>query len=213
MASEILSKIHQAVMDGDIQAVPGLIQRGLAEGLGPQQLIDGGLLSGMSAIGKLFKEEQVFVPEVLVAAKAMQAGMDALAPHLARGGVKVTGTAVIGTVHGDLHDIGKNLVIMLWKGAGLAVHDLGINVPPERFVAAIREHKPDLVGMSCLLTTTMPAIEATLKALSASGVRRKVKVILGGQPVTKDWAMKAGADGWAPDAGRAVDEAMGLLGR
>ncbi len=213
MTSEMLGKLHQAVMDGDIQAVPGLAQQGVSAGLAPQELIDGGLLSGMSAIGKLFREEQVFVPEVLVAAKAMQAGLNALEPHLARGGVKFKGTAVIGTVHGDLHDIGKNLVIMLWQGAGLKVHDLGMNVPPERFVAAIHEHRPNLVGMSCLLTTTMPAIEATLKALNAAGVRKQVRVILGGQPVTRDWAMKAGADGWAPDAGRAVDEAMGLLGK
>lgn len=212
MANEVLSKMCKAVIDGDFQAVPIFTRQALDAGVSPQKIIDDGLSAGMSVIGQRFKAYEIFVPEVLIAAKAMQAGLEALEPVLTQSPVKPKGVVVIGTVYQDLHDIGKNLVGMLLRGAGIEVHDLGTNVPPEKFVEAVQELKPDMVGMSCLLTTTMSNMERTIKALREEGLRDKVKIIIGGQPITESYAKKIGADGYASDAGHAVDVVKGLLG-
>jgi 5-methyltetrahydrofolate--homocysteine methyltransferase len=166
----------------------------------------------MNEVGRRFKNNEFYVPEVLIAARAMHAAMDVLKPLLAASDVQPVGTVVIGTVKGDLHDIGKNLVAMMLEGGGFNVIDLGVDVSPEKFLQAVREHKPNIVGLSALLTTTMPAMKTTIEALKEAGVRDQVKVIIGGAPVTQRFADEIGADGYAPDAASAVDVARQLLG-
>ena len=168
-------------------------------------------MPGMSAIGEKFKNNQVFVPEMLIAARAMKECMAILEPLLVKAGIKPKFTAIIGTVQGDLHDIGKNLVAMMWKGANFGVVDLGTNVSAEKFAAAAKEHNAHVVGLSALLTTTMPAMKTTVAALKAAGLNT-VKVVIGGAPITSDFAKEIGADGYAPDAASAVDIAKQLLG-
>lgn len=210
---EILNNISQALISGNAPLVEGLTKEALSQGIDPQVIVNDSLIAGMNVIGVRFKADEIYVPEVLIAARAMHAGMNILKPLLADSKSSAIGKAIVGTVKGDLHDIGKNLVIMMLEGAGFEVIDLGINVPPEKFISAINEYKPDILGLSALLTTTIPEMKNTLSVLNEAGVRNKVKVIVGGAPVTQKYAVEINADGYAPDASRAVDVAKQLLGR
>lgn len=205
-------QIRQALESGNAQAVKKLTEAALGQGASAETILNEGLIGAMSQVGEKFKKNEVYVPEVLVAARAMYAGLDVLRPILAETGAKAVGKLVIGTVKGDLHDIGKNLVRMMFEGAGFQVVDLGIDVPESKFIDAVRTEKPDFLGMSTLLTTTMPAMKATIDALKDAGLRDKVKVIVGGAPVTRNFADAIGADGYAPDASSAVELAKDLIG-
>lgn len=205
-------EIRQALESGNAPQVKKLTEAALGQGVSAKTLLNEGLIAAMSEVGEKFKRSEVYVPEVLVAARAMYAGLDILRPILVETGAKAVGKLVIGTVKGDLHDIGKNLVRMMFEGAGFHVVDLGIDVPDSKFVDAVRTESPDLLGMSALLTTTMPAMKTTIEALEDAGLRDKVKVIVGGAPVTQHFADAIGADGYAPDASSAVDLAKELIG-
>lgn len=205
-----LAALSLAVEKGKRNDARQLTQALLNEGHKPLDIVEQGLVPGMSAIGEKFKNNEVFVPEMLIAARAMKECMVLLEPLLAQAGIKPKYTAVIGTVQGDLHDIGKNLVAMMWKGANIGVVDLGTNVPPEKFVAAIREHHAHVVGLSALLTTTMPAMKTTVDAVRGAGLT-DVKIMIGGAPVTADYAREIGADAFSPDAASAVDILLKLL--
>ena len=206
-----LQALAEAVINGNRDEVHRLTQEAIDEGVGPGEIVNEGLISGMDVVGKKFKNNEFYVPEVLIAARAMHAGMDILKPLLAESGIEPRGTIVIGTAKGDLHDIGKNLVSMMLEGGGYEVIDLEVDVAPEAFVAAINEHNPDIVAISALLTTTMPAMKDTIEALAGAGIREQVKVIIGGAPVTQTYADEIGADGYAPDAASAVDLVSGLV--
>ncbi len=208
--ADVLQKMALQLYAGEAEEVADLVQQALDKGMAPQQILTQGLIAGMDQVGKDFKAGELFVPEVLVAARAMHAGMDVLRPLLAETGVPSAGKYVIGTVKGDLHDIGKNLVKMMIEGAGFEVIDLGTDVPPDKFVAAVREHQPRLVGMSALLTTTMVNMKGTIEALQEAGLRGSVKVMVGGAPVTEAFAQSIGADAYSPDAASAVDVARSL---
>ena len=210
--ADMLQKIASNLYDGDDDAVAELVQEALDQGLAPPEILSGGLIAGMDEVGKDFKAGELFVPEVLIAARAMHAGMGVLRPLLAESDVPSAGKFVIGTVQGDLHDIGKNLVRMMIEGAGFETIDLGTDVKAEAFVEAVREHRPTLVGMSALLTTTMVNMKGTIEALEEAGLRDSVKVMIGGAPVTAAFAEEIGADAYAPDAASAVDVARGLAG-
>jgi 5-methyltetrahydrofolate--homocysteine methyltransferase len=186
------------------------VEQGLSDGLPAQEILQEGLIAAMDVVGQKMEQEEMFIPEVLRAAKTMEAGLALLQPHLAVGDLKVSGTVVIGTVKGDLHDIGKNLVAMLLASAGFQVVDIGINVPAETFVEKVKEADADFLGMSALLTTTMPQMQETLKALDEAGLRSRVRVLVGGAPVTQGWADQIGADGYASDAGAAIKVAKEL---
>lgn len=205
-----LDRISTAITTGAARDARTLAQQALDEGLSPVDIVDRGLVPAMALVGDRFKRAEIFVPEMLIAARAMKEAMAVLEPRLVAAGVVPKYTAVIGTVQGDLHDIGKNLVATMWKGANFRVIDLGANVPPAKFVAAVQAHQPHLVGLSALLTTTMPAMAATVRALRADAVPA-MKVIIGGAPVTREFATEIGADGFAPDAGSAVDAALELV--
>jgi len=207
------NRIGDALYAGRVDEVAALTREALEGGRGPQQVLNQGLLAGMDRVGKDFKADILFLPEVLIAAKAMHAGMDVLSPLLSESDSRTLGTFVIGTVKGDLHDIGKNLVAMMLTGAGIQVIDLGIDAPPERFAQAIGEHQPQIVGLSALLTTTMDEMKTTIQALEEAGLRDSVKVMVGGAPVTREFAEEIGADGYAPDAVSAVDVAKAWLQR
>ena len=207
-----IEAIYTAVLEGDAAGAKSGVNAALAAGLNPETILKDGLIAAMGEVGRLFEENEYFVPEMLVAARAMQAGLTLLKPHLAAGGAVATGKVVIGTVKGDLHDIGKNLVAMMLEGAGFEVIDLGTDVSPEKFVKAVLEHKPQLVGMSALLTTTMPGMGNTVKALTEAGLRQQVKVMIGGAPVTEAFARQIGADGYSTDASSAVRLAKALIG-
>ena len=202
-----LDDLRQNVIDGNAAGVPGLVKQALNESRPPEQILNEGLISGMAEVGRLFEEGEFFVPEMLIAARAMKAGLELLRPHLAAANVKAVGKVIIGTVQGDLHDIGKNLVGMMLEGAGFEVVDLGTDVSPDKFVAAVKEHQPDLVGCSALLTTTMPKMKTTIEALTEAGLRGSVKVMIGGAPVTEKYAAEIGADLYAPDASSAANRA------
>lgn len=206
-----LAKMREAVEQGNAAAVKELTQQALTQGVSPEVILNEGLIAAMANVGEKFKKNEIYVPEMLVAARAMYASLDVLKPLLAKSGVKNAGKLVIGTVKGDLHDIGKNLVKMMFDGAGFEVVDIGIDVPPSKFVDAVRNEKPDLLGMSALLTTTMPAMKTTIEALEEAGLRDKVKVLVGGAPVTERFAREIGADGYAPDASSAVDVGKALI--
>jgi 5-methyltetrahydrofolate--homocysteine methyltransferase len=206
-----LQKIADAVIVGNREEVAQLTQAALDAGVSPTDIINQGLIAGMSVVGAKFKANEFYVPEVLIAARAMHAGMDIVKPLLAETGAKPRGTVLIGTVKGDLHDIGKNLVSMMLEGGGWEVIDLDVDVAPEKFVASVNEKSPQLVALSALLTTTMPSMKDTIDALAAAGVRDQVKVIIGGAPVTQEYADEIGADGYAPDAASAVDKANELV--
>jgi 5-methyltetrahydrofolate--homocysteine methyltransferase len=210
--ADVLGKIASQLYAGEADEVAELVQQALDKGMAPNQVLQGGLIAGMDQVGKDFKAGDLFVPEVLIAARAMHAGMNVLRPLLSASGVPGAGKFVIGTVKGDLHDIGKNLVKMMVEGAGFEVVDLGTDVPPDKFVAAVREHQPKLVGLSALLTTTMVNMKTTVEALQEAGLRGSVKVMVGGAPVTEVFAKQIGADAYAPDAASAVDVARSLAG-
>ena len=184
----------------------------LAAGVAAETILKEGLIAAMGEVGRLFEENEYFVPEMLVSARAMQGGLALLKPHLAAGGSISAGKVVIGTVKGDLHDIGKNLVAMMLEGAGFEIVDLGTDVAPEKFVKAVSEHKPQAIAMSALLTTTMPSMGNTIKALQEAGLREQVKVMIGGAPVTDGFAKQIGADGYSADASSAVRLAKALTG-
>lgn len=201
---KILNEISEALQAGDVNTVQAKIKEGLENDITPRDLLNEGLLSGMSIIGGKFKNNEVFVPEVLIAARAMNGGMEILKPKLIETGVEAIGKIIIGTVKGDLHDIGKNLVKMMMEGTGFEVIDLGTDVSPEDFVAAVKEHKPNIVGLSALLTTTMPQMEKTIEVLEESGLRDQVVVMIGGAPITDKYAEEIGADAYSKDAATAA---------
>ncbi len=197
-----LPRLTDAVASGDRETARDEVQRAIAAGVDAQRILDA-MVQGMHDIGERFKRREAFVPEMLIAARAMKSAMPLLEPLLVEAGLEPEKTVVIGTVEGDLHDIGKNLVGLMWKGTNVRVVDLGVNVPPERFVEAVAEHAAEVVGLSALLTTTMPAMEQTIQALRAGAPGARVMV--GGAPLSADYAAEIGADGYAPDAGAAVD--------
>ena len=205
-----LEDLSLAVEKGNRTEAKRLTQVLLDAGMPPLEIVETGLVPAMASVGEKFKNNQVFVPEMLIAARAMKEAMGMLEPLLLKAGIKPKFTAVIGTVQGDLHDIGKNLVAMMLKGANFNVVDVGTNVPPEKFVAAAKEHNAQLVGLSALLTTTMPAMRTTVDAFRAAGMNL-VKIMIGGAPITQDFADEIGADGYSPDAASAVDTALKLV--
>ena len=205
-----LQAIADALIQGDRDTVVTLCTKAIEEGVPSADVLEQGLIAGMSVVGARFKANEVYVPEVLIAARAMHGGLDILEPHLKDSGVKPAGVIVLGTVKGDLHDIGKNLVGMMMKGGGLKVVDVGIDVSPEKFVEAVKDSDAQVVALSALLTTTMPQMSEVIKAIQDAGV--SVKTLIGGAPVTQSYADEIGADGYAPDAASAVDVAMELIG-
>jgi 5-methyltetrahydrofolate--homocysteine methyltransferase len=209
--ADILQKIAEDLYNGEDESVAELVQKALDQGLAPGEVLSGGLIAAMDEVGRDFKAGDLFVPEVLIAARAMHAGMDVLRPLLAEGDIPTAGKYVVGTVKGDLHDIGKNLVKMMLEGAGFETIDLGTDVEPTAFVDAVREHGANLVGMSALLTTTMTQMKVTIDALEEAGLRDSVKIMVGGAPVTAAFAEQIGADAYAPDAASAVDVARDLV--
>jgi len=209
--ADIWQEIASKLYEGQDQAVAALVQQALDQGMAPSEILQGGLITGMDEVGRDFKAGDLFVPEVLIAARAMHAGMDILRPLLVEGEVPSMGKCVIGTVQGDLHDIGKNLVKMMLEGAGFEIVDLGVDVKSSAFVDAVREHRPDVLGLSALLTTTMVYIGAVIEALEEAGLRHSVKIMIGGAPVTAVFSEQVGADGYAPDAASAVDTARELV--
>ncbi len=212
MAEAILEQIAETLMKGRAPQLKEQVQQALDEGMGPEKILQEGLIAGMSVIGERFKRNEVYVPEVLIAARAMNAAMEVLKPELANAGVKAKATVCVGTVKGDLHDIGKNLVCMMLEGAGYEVIDLGVNVENEKFISAVQEHDAQLLGLSALLTTTMGAMKAVVDAFKEAGLHDKVKIMVGGAPVTQSFADEIGAHGYAADAASAVDIAKSLLG-
>lgn len=206
-----LEVVYDAVLHGDAEKAAVETLAALDSGIPAEKILHESCIPAMSEVGRLFEIGDKFVPEMLISARAMQTAVDILKPHLVEAELKVIGKVIIGTVAGDLHDIGKNLVAMMLRGAGFEVIDLGTDIAPEKFVAAVQENNPDVIGMSALLTTTMVSITATLEALTEAGLRDKVKVIIGGAPVTQDFADKVGADGFAPDAGSAPRILKALL--
>ena len=210
--SEILEQISTVVIEGDLDEIVDLTEDALDDGLTAKEILDSGLMAGMDHVGVEFKAGNMFVPEVLRSARTMQMAMDILKPLLAESGVKMVGKVLVGTVKGDLHDIGKNLVGMMCEGAGFEVKDIGKDIAPEDFIEAIKEFEPDIVGMSALLTTTMRVMEHTIKALEEAGLRDRVKVMVGGAPVTQAFADQIGADGYASNAASAADLAKKFVG-
>ncbi len=209
-ADKIREEIEgEGVVGATKRKVEGLITSALKEGTPAESVINDGLIAAMDVVGARFKKNEIYIPEVLLAARAMKMGMDILKPEIIKAGIKPIGKCLVGTVQGDLHDIGKNLVAMMLEGAGFEVVDLGVDVGPDKFVEQAKTQGVQVVGMSTLLTTTMPAIEQALKAIKDAGVL--VKIMIGGAPVTQDYADKIGADGYAADAASAVDLAKGLL--
>jgi 5-methyltetrahydrofolate--homocysteine methyltransferase len=207
----VLQSLYDSILNGENTSVPGQVQAALDAGIEPGRILNEGMIAAMREVGRLFEEGEYFVPEMLISARFMQSGLAVLKPHLANSNVQSAGRVVIGTVKGDLHDIGKNLVGMMLEGAGFEIVDLGTDVPPERFVEAAESGGFDIVALSALLTTTMPNMKATIEALSEAGVRERVKVLVGGAPVTEAYAQQIGADGYSPDASRAVVVARGLV--
>ena len=206
----LLDDLRQSVIDGDMNSTHELVQRALAEKMPPEQILKDSLISAMAEVGRRFECGEFYVPEMLISARAMKSGLSLLRPHLIAANVQAVGKVVIGTVQGDLHDIGKNLVGMMLEGAGFEVVDLGADVPPEKFVAAVIEHRPHLIACSALLTTTMPRMNNIIFSLKEAGLRDQVKVMIGGAPVTDKYATDIGADGYAPDAGSAASLAKEL---
>lgn len=208
---DILEKNFQAVIEGDWDATLQLAQEALDAGHEAHAVMEA-LVNGMDTVGEEWRVGNMFIPEVLRSAKAMHTGMDVLRPFLSAADAKLRGGVVIGTVQGDLHDIGKSLVAMMLEGAGFQVHDLGVDVSAAKFVEAVKTHQPDIVGMSALLTTTLPFMRDTIRSLEEAGVRESVKVLIGGAPVTPEFADSIGADGYAPDGATAVAKARELVG-
>jgi 5-methyltetrahydrofolate--homocysteine methyltransferase len=210
---EILQGLYDQTLVGNAPAVLDLTNEGLATGLTPERMLFEALIPSLEEVGARFERGDFFVPEMLIAARAMQGALDILRPLLAETGAAQVGTYVMGTVKGDVHDIGKNLVNIMLEGAGFTVYDLGVNVAPETFVEQVQEHQPDIVGFSAFLTTTMPMFKANINALEKAGIRDDVIVMVGGAPVTQEYADKVGADGYASDASAAVRLAKDLIER
>ncbi len=208
----VLQEIFDSILNGQQKVTVEKVTQALADGLGPAEILNEGMVSAIAEVGRLFEEDEYFVPEMLIAARAMQSGLAVLKPRLVQANFKPIAKVAAGTVHRDLHDIGKNLVCMMLEGASFEILDLGTDVPAEKFVAAVKEQGANVICMSALLTTTMPSMRTTLEALKAAGVRDQVKVMVGGAPVTESWAREIGADGYAPDASRAVALARSLVG-
>jgi len=209
--SDQYKQIYDGVMEGNQAAVQDGVNAALEAGLGAEEILNQGMISAMTEVGRLFEEGEYFVPEMLIAARAMQAGLTILRPALAAADVQPKGRVAIGTVKGDLHDIGKNLVAMMLEGAGYDVLDLGVDVAPEKYLEVVQNESVDVIALSALLTTTMPSMKETLKVLIDAGVRDQIKVIVGGAPVTDEYAQQIGADGYSPDASQAVKLANLLL--
>lgn len=207
-----LKPLYDAILNGQQKEAVAGVQAALDAGIDPIVILNEGMIAAMKQVGKLFEDGEYFVPEMLIAARAMQAGLTLLKPRLVQSDYKPVGKVVIGTVKGDLHDIGKNLVAMMLEGAAFEIIDLGVDVSPEKFLDAVKTHQPQLVGMSALLTTTMPGMKTTIDALKNAGLRDSVKVMVGGAPVTEAYAKQIGADAYAPDASRAASLAKILVG-
>lgn len=207
----ILDKIYDAIIEGQLSEVRAQVQTALDAGMAPVILLNEGMVPAMAEVGRLFEIREYFVPEMMMSARAMKAGLDLLKPRLLDANVPFAGRVVIGTVKGDLHDIGKNMVGMMLEGGGFEVIDLGVDVAPEAFVQAVRDRNPNLIGLSALLTTTMGNMQATIAALEAADLRGQVKVMVGGAPLTQEFADEIHADGFAPDASRAVALAKSLI--
>lgn len=207
----LLNEIQQATIDGRAPEVAKLTQQAIDEVMSLDDIINEGLISAMSIIGEKFKNNEIYVPEMLIAARAMKAGLKVLEPLMLAGARKYLGKIIIGTVKGDLHDIGKNLVGMMLQGGGYEVIDLGVDVTPDKFLAAVKEYQPQVVCLSALLTTTMPLMKETIKVLGEAGLRDQVKIVIGGAPITQQFADEIGADGYAINAGSAVELVKAVL--
>ncbi|MFH1752836.1 MAG: corrinoid protein [Candidatus Omnitrophota bacterium] len=204
--------LKNLLFEGDAEGLSAEVKRLITSGTSPEEILNEGLIAAMGVIGEKFRNNEIFIPEVLISADAMHAGMSILEPYLAEAGVQPVGKVIIGTVKGDLHDIGKNLVMMMLKGAGFQIEDCGIDVAPEKFVEKVRDSGASILAMSSLITTSMGAMKLTLEALKASGLRDKVKVMIGGAPITEGFAREIGADGYGSSAAEAVDIAKDFLG-
>ena len=211
MIADVLKEMAASLEKGDAAGVKSLTEKALADNIAPAQILNGGLVAGMDVVGDKFKNNEIFIPEVLIAARAMKAGMEIIKPMLAETNVESRGKVIIGTVKGDLHDIGKNIVSMMLEGAGFDVVNLGTDMTVEKIAEAMEKDKPNVLGMSALLTTTMVYMKEVIEALQKAGTRNQVKVVIGGAPITQAYADEIGADGYAPDAGTAVDLVKGLL--
>jgi 5-methyltetrahydrofolate--homocysteine methyltransferase len=206
-------KFYEALSQGRMDEVKGLTQTALEAGESPQKILNNGLIAAMSRVGVKFKNGEIFIPEVLIAARAMHAGMAIIKPILSKSPNNKAAKIIVGTVKGDLHDIGKNLVIMMLEGGGFEVLDLGMDIPTDKFIEAIKQYQPQVVGMSALLTTTLREMKNTIQAIEKVGLRNHVKTIVGGAPVTEGYARDIGADAYAPDAASAVDVVKSLLAK
>ena len=209
--ADLYEEISNLVITANMEGVKKAVRQALAQGIPAKDVLDKGLLPGMDVVGKRFKTGEMFMPEVIFSAKTMHAAMEILKPSLTEGDTHSTGSVIIGTVEGDLHDIGKNLVAMMMEGAGFKVINLGTNVKAQTFLNAVKEHKPNILGMSALLTTTMPKMKETIEVLKEAGLRDQVKVMLGGAPVTQSFVNQVGADGFGMNAGDAVQQAKKLV--
>lgn len=207
----LMEELNLYTQQGQAPKVKELVQEALNQGIEVDQILQQGLIAAMSTVGDRFTKGEIYVPEMLIAARAMQQGLKVLEPLIAAAGIEKEGKILLGTVKGDLHDIGKNLVGMMLQGAGMEVIDIGVDVPPEKFVQAVKEHEPQIVGLSALLTTTMFNMKMTIDELVKNGLRKKVKVIVGGAPVTEKFAQDIGADGYAANAGVAAELAKQLI--
>ncbi|HBV85600.1 MAG TPA: cobalamin-binding protein [Desulfosporosinus sp.] len=205
--------LAKAVLKGEDDQVKSLTQSLIDSGKDFLEIINMGLIAGMDVVGARFKKGEMFVPEVLMAARAMSEGINLVKPHIAEKDIPSLGKVLVGTVKGDLHDIGKNLLAMMMEGAGFTVVNLGVDISPEKFVEAAKEQKADMIAMSALLTTTMPAMKDTIELFKEEGIRDKVRIIIGGAPISQEYANEIGADGFAPDAATACDLAKGLLAK
>ncbi len=208
----VLESIYKSIVDGDRSGATDGVNKALEEGIGAAEILNQGLIAAMTEVGQLFEDGEYFVPEMLIAARAMQAGVAILKPKLLEADIKPLGKVVVGTVKGDLHDIGKNLVAMMLEGAGFEIIDLGADVSPQKFVDAIKEHQAEFIGLSALLTTTMPSMRTTIEALKEAGLKEQVSVMIGGAPVTQNYADEIGADIYAPDGPSAARKAKQSIG-
>jgi 5-methyltetrahydrofolate--homocysteine methyltransferase len=208
---EVLKQLYDAVLEGDSKATTEAVQAALGAGIGPEKVLNEGMVAAMGEVGRLFEAGEYYVPEMLIAARAMQSGLAILKPQLVKADIKPAGKIVAGTVKGDLHDIGKNLVCMMLEGAAFEIVDLGTDVAPEKFVEAVKSTGAQIVALSALLTTTMPNMKTTIDALKAAGLRDKVKIMIGGAPISENYAREIGADGYSVDASRAVSLAQALI--
>jgi 5-methyltetrahydrofolate--homocysteine methyltransferase len=209
----VMDDIRSAVVSGDMAGAKSTMERALADGANPIELLNSALISAMTEVGERFEHKDLFLPEMLIAARAMKGALAVLEPHLQVADVQPVGRILLATVNGDMHDIGKNVVGIMMEGAGFEVIDLGVDVAPERIVAMVKEYKPDLVGLSALLTTTIEMMPITIEALNEAGIREQVKVIVGGAPVTQKYATSIGADLYAPDAASAARVSVESLGK